>query len=589
MGNVKIKLNSITSNEEIKVFFLKSLMGDFYIIQNQDMIKQMSLDSNIFLASADNYLNTMRSSSSEDEDISVSIIKYPKDNNINNLLDAFTSKLKDPNSYDQSNVAIYNFGTKYDNSKSFKNLIFSLTSFSKCFLGDASTEDDFSYLLDNILLTLINYEYVEVATTIKNAIISGDTSLVIDIIDEEEDIEKDLEDIKENNTVTTNQGVSTQSESTATNKLDIAPNYTAQINLQIMSWFNEKIEKKEIENVSVFLDSLLYLIKNGIVKEDSKTVSADSTNKETSIDTTEEIRDDKTEVEDAINEIEDTIENINKEKEELEMLPDVEEEVSTEDLKDKEPALKGELATERALELVKSINKRWYDIFPIIKNKVEHLLFFKENMDKFKINNTDEIPTVVSKVVGGVVNVEILAKELSHFNKEDMIWKVDAKHAIKRNQRRWRKEYNKFMQSLEDSIFKIVKPLLKTDEVLSVEDSDEGIVAVISSKDTLTKPQSIEEQVSTESLKDNKEVTPVEDIDTRETNIYNTMLSVEQLMEKYDSEEELFNSIFELEVENKEELLNKGLSYNLKTNEPLELTTKIKRRIKYQNYKMEEK
>ena len=60
-------------------------------------------------------------------------------------------------------------------------------------------------------------------------------------------------------------------------------------------------------------------------------------------------------------------------------------------------------------------------------------------------------------------------------------------------------------------------------------------------------------------------------------------------MERYDSEEELFNNIFELEVENKEDLLNKGLSYNLITNEPLELTTKIKRRIKYQNYKMEEK
>ena len=93
-----------------------------------------------------------------------------------------------------------------------------------------------------------------------------------------------------------------------------------------------------------------------------------------------------------------------------------------------------------------------------------------------------------------------------------------------------------------------------------------------------TTPEVIEEK-PVEAVEENTSV------ESLETNIYNTTVSLESLRSESNSEEEYFEKLLLNEIPNKDSVIKKGLSFNLFTNEPLPITERIKRRVKVQAIK----
>lgn len=245
------------------------------------------------------------------------------------------------------------------------------------------------------------------------------------------------------------------------------------------------------------------------------------------------------------------------------------------------------MTSERALELVKDLNKKWLDqLFPNIMHKLDNINFFKSNINKYKINSGDKTEDVVAKVAGGVVHLELLKKNLSKWNNENENWKTEDNKTIKKNQKQWRREFVKFKNSLLESILPTIKSILNINEEPEIVDDEDSIDLVISNK---TEPEIKHEEhnpnstiigdvansISTESMEET-------------TNIYNNMISLECLKEQVSNDDELFDLVLETEnLENRTGILNKMSKFSIYdgTETKLGITASIQRRVKINNKK----
>lgn len=245
------------------------------------------------------------------------------------------------------------------------------------------------------------------------------------------------------------------------------------------------------------------------------------------------------------------------------------------------------MTSERALELVKDLNKKWLDqLFPNIMHKLDNINFFKSNINKYKINSGDKTEDVVAKVAGGVVHLELLKKNLSKWNNENENWKTEDNKTIKKNQKQWRREFVKFKNSLLESILPTIKSILNINEEPEIVDDEDSIDLVISNK---TEPEIKHEEhnpnstiigdvansISTESMEET-------------TNIYNNMISLECLKEQVSNDDELFDLVLETEnLENRADILNKMSKFSIYdgTETKLGITASIQRRVKINNKK----
>lgn len=247
------------------------------------------------------------------------------------------------------------------------------------------------------------------------------------------------------------------------------------------------------------------------------------------------------------------------------------------------------MTSERALELVKVLNKKWLDqLFPNIMHKLDNINFFKSNINKYKINPGDKTEDVVAKVAGGVVHLEILKKNLSKWNNENENWKTEDNKTIKKNQKQWRREFVKFKNSLLESILPTIKSILNINEEPEIIDDEDSIDLVISNK---TEPEikPIENNPNSIIIGDVSNSTSTESMEET-TNIYNSMISLECLKEQVSNDDELFDLVLETEnLENRTDILNKMSKFSIYdgTETKLGITTSIQRRVRINNKKFD--
>ena len=535
MNNIKIETN-LQNNTRCKVFLIEGHMGDFYISQNIDLLKDNAFDPDIFVDVLDNY---------EDVQLGVSFteqllitVKYPMGHRVEPVLDAFENALE---TMEGKPVTIYSFNSSSDVTVSnIKKLILSYASVIGRF--DQTNIDQFLDLVRSTLFSIIKIypdDGIEQIVTALRKDMASLTSVLESLTSDNTEVK--VESYIDPNSEKNDLSLSTKGKINQTEVLTV-----------LISKLIERLNITEPETIEEKITSFvnsLPMVKEVIIEEDNEE---------------EEVKDEE-EVE---------------VKEEIEIVPDEDtdedapEEYSVEAIRE-EFESKNKMPSERALELVKFLNSKWLtEIAPNVNHKIGNILFFKENMDKFKLNSKDDLSDQVSMVVGGVVHLELLFKNLTEWSNPDANWKIDTKRAIKKNQKKWRKEFKKFKNSVADSILPFIKNILHKDEEIEVVEDNDSIDLCIYK----TTPEVIEEK-PVEAVEENTSV------ESLETNIYNTTVSLESLRSESNSEEEYFEKLLLNEIPNKDSVIKKGLSFNLFTNEPLPITERIKRRVKVQAIK----
>ncbi|MGL5315671.1 MAG: hypothetical protein ACRC92_20620 [Peptostreptococcaceae bacterium] len=251
---------------------------------------------------------------------------------------------------------------------------------------------------------------------------------------------------------------------------------------------------------------------------------------------------------------------------------------------------KNKMHSDRALTLVKDVNKRWLkDIFPNLMHKLENIEFFKNNIDKFKLDPNAPIEDNVAKVASGVVHVEILKKNLSKWNNSDPDWKDSANKQIKYHNKEWKKEVKSFKESFMDALLPLIKGLLAIDEEPELIEDEDSIDLVIVNekepKESHSTEQEEEEHEEIEVASANNAGTPKDNIgmesqeeETNENkNIYNRM-SFNEIKSKSNSENELINNIFmnKDNVEDFDKIVELASKYELFGMESLDDTSSLK-------------
>lgn len=522
MKNIKLTLNSGLNETIVKFISINGNMGDFYILQNTDLLKEMNMDSDVLIDIVDNY-EDVQLGLTQNESMAV-IICYPKDKSskVESILDSFISELR--GSYE--GVSIFDF-SKEISSSDINTFLLSINNIYDTY-RTLPTFDEFKESVTRLMYILFKNENEEVETLMEtldtNTFNISQVSVLLD--EQGENPDTTATPVESNKVITVD-----RRDLIARTLIDYLVEYLVDVPDSEVPEAISSLFKHGVKNEEVNLNQLEVEAEN-ITPEETDTISDEEYQKIT-------------------NEI-------------------LEDEVSTESLNSNE----NKMTSERALELVKFLNNKWLkEIFPNILHKLENIVFFKENMSKFKINEGDKSEDMVAKVSGGVVHLEILAKNLSKWNNDNENWKIDATHKIKKNQRAWRKEYSKFKHSLLDMIKPLLDNILNKDEELDIEDNDNSIsLSIIDTTEKPVTPDVVEENYSSESL--------------QETNIYDKV-SLESLMETITDEEELFNEILNNKnVENRDELILKGTKFNLITNNKLDIQSSIKRRVKIQNHNL---
>lgn len=537
MKSIKLKRNQLDGIT--RIFLIDGNMGDFYILQNTDILKEMNIDSDIMVDIADNYDDVQLGFSQREH--MILLVSYPQDKKykMDSILDSFQTELET----NYRGVSIFSFNNKTLDSD-YKTLLMCLNQLSVDFddkdvLKESLQrilftlfEGDVDGLMEMIISGTLSIERINLdSTVIPTTTDTLDNQSIIDVREEEQPIIKESSEDKRRELIING----------------------------LCTFIEEMLGDEELSDEE--FEVRVYEVFKGLSpskKNIEKVVRVTDSNIETNIN--EELN----------NENNEEIESTTLTDEEYEKVTGetLEENISTESLKLED----NKMISERALELVKFLNAKWLkEIFPNVLHKIENIAFFKENMSKFKINEGDKPEDVVAKVAGGVVHLEVLGKNLSKWNNENENWKIDSIHTIKKNQRAWRKEFVKFKSSLKDSILPLISSILhKDEEVDLVEDEDSIDLCIINKSEPEIKD--ITKETSVESLGE-------------QTNIYNEM-SLESLMESCESESELFEKILNNpNVLNRKELIERGMKFNLITNEKLSLTDSIRRKVKVQNQK----
>lgn len=514
-----------------RIFLIDGNMGDFYILQNTDILKEMNIDSDIMIDIADNYDDVQLGFSQREHMVLLVSYPYDKRYKIDGILDSFQTELET----NYKGISIFSFDNKTLDSD-YKTLLMCLSNLGVDFddkeiLKESLQrilytlfEGDLDSLIDSILNNTLDINKINLESTT-----TKETNETI----ASNEVQTNLEDTKEPN-------IETSSEN---KKRDLVLNGLCLFIKEILG--DEELTDEEFELRVYEVFKGLSPSKDEIKQSVPEEIYNEETNKEN--ETSNELSD-----------------------EEYEKMTGetLDENISTESLNPDD----NKMLSERALELVKFLNAKWLkEIFPNVLHKIENIAFFKENMSKFKINEGDKPEDVVAKVAGGVVHLEVLGKNLSKWNNENENWKIDSIHTIKRNQRAWRKEFVKFKSSLKDSILPLISSILNKDEEIDLVEDEDSIDLCIINK-TESEIKNVSEEASVESLQE-------------ETNIYNE-ISLESLMESCESESELFEKILNNpNVLNRRELIERGMKFNLLTNEKLSLTDSIRRKVKVQNQK----
>lgn len=532
----KIKIEKNLQNSRCKVFFIEGHMGDFYISQNLDLLKENAYNPNVFVEHIDNY-----------EDVQIGLVfteqliltvKYPIGDRVDLLIDAFENTLR---GIEGGNISIFSFDEKQNlNIDDVKKMIFLFDALKGRFSD--SSQDEFYEFMTSTLFSIFKVYPDNGIQTIIDYSRKNDIGKVLSNFEITSSISTE--------TPTPSVGVNTNADEVIGSEVSFTR--------VLESFLKQLIEKLSIQNNDEIETKVQEFVQNLFQSKPSN------------IEVTEN---EDTNIEDIVTTEEPVVDNI-------ELVPDDEndndapEEYSIEAIRN-EVSNKNKMPSERALELVKFLNSKWIsELAPNINHKIGNLLFFKENMDKFKLNPNDDANAKVSKVIGGVVHLELLIKNLTEWSNPDSNWKLDTKRQIKKSQKKWRKEFKKFRKSIADSILPFIKNILnKNEEIDVVEDEDSIDLCIYNSKDV----ESIKSLHSNEHQID--ENVSIESLD--ETNIYNTV-SLESLKSESKTEEEFFEKILLSEIPNKEKVIEKGMSFNLFTNEPLHITEKIKRRVKVQ-------
>lgn len=527
----KIILKRNNENTITKCYIISKNMGDFYILQNTDLIKEMNMDNDILVDIIDNY-EDVQLGYTQNEHLLL-FISYPveKRHQIENILESFDSELE----INYKNVSIHQF-SKDTTESDYKLFILSLSSI----VNDFNNKDDINESIQRIVYTLFPESDVD---QLVESITSGSVNIEQIYLD--------------NVPIGTQENTPSiiQDDNTSLNNHPVKDIQLALVN-GFNKFFNENFS--ECQTLEEMEDKVYELFKK-LCREDSTPSNISETIEEPK--ESEEIVKDNQNIEYSIISDEEYEEIIG------EKIEDVS---STESLKTNE----NKMVSDRALALVKYLNKKWLkEIFPNVLHKIDNITFFKENMSKFKVNEGDNVEDVVAKVVGGVVHLEILGKNLSKWNNENADWKIDATHAIKKRQRAWRKQIELFKNSLKDSVLPFIKSILENgEEAELVEEDDSFDICIINTNEPQVEETTIENSSSTESQSDT-------------TNIYDRV-SLESLKATCNSEEELFELILNnKEVEDRDNILSKASKFNIITNEKLSVQESIKRKMKIQNAK----
>lgn len=514
----------------LKVFLINGNMGDFFILQNTDILKEMNIDSDILIDIADNYDDIQLGISQKEHMVILVSYPYDKKYKMDAILDNFQTELET----NYKGISIFDFDNKTLDTD-YKTLLMCLNSINE----DFQDKDVLKESLQRILYILFEGDIEALIESILT------NSLDINKVNLESLNIKKLNSIIENDQEQTYENLKLDTPEEKLNKNPEDRKRELVLN-GLCTFIKEILGDEELTDEE--FESRVYEVFKGLSPsktEIKKVVSEDIYSEDKNIET--EITDEE-------------YETITGEK--------IDENISIESLKVEE----NKMLSERALELVKFLNAKWLkEIFPNVLHKIENIAFFKENMSKFKINEGDKAEDVVAKVAGGVVHLEVLGKNLSKWNNENENWKIDSIHTIKRNQRAWRKEFVKFKSSLKDSILPLISSILNKDEEVDLIEDEDSIDLCIINK---TEPEikNVSEEVSVESIQE-------------ETNIYNE-ISLESLIESCESESELFEKILNNpNVANRKQLIEKGMKFNLLTNEKLSLTDSIRRKVKVQNQK----
>lgn len=533
-------INIGQNQSRTRIFLIKHNMGDFYILQNMELLNELNMESDILIDITDNY-NEVQLGLSQNEEMVV-LVSYNDDNKlkVENILDVFENELRT----NYKGISIFNFNKNTKESE-YSTLLLSLNEIYDNF----NDKETFKEMVQRILYSLdLDLTRENDLDDIIGEISSGKLNIDTIAFYNNSDTEGNDNTVISESVPLDNVENNPTSNGMSAKRRDFVLN-------AILSFVSKRLENDcNIDPTSDEMDSIIENML-GLDKKEATPIIK------------EEVEDNE---EGEVEVIEETVPLTDEEYEKYtgETLEEVS---STESLKDS-----NKMPSERALELVKFLNRKWLkEIYPNFLHKIENLFFFKENMSKFKVNQNDEPADVIAKVAGGVVQLELLGKNLSKWENDNENWKIDAKHTIKRNQRAWRKEYVKFEKSLLSTIKPLLQNILNTDEDLEIDEDEDSINLCVVD----TKAQEVPETNTIDTIKTSSST------ESQETNIYDNM-SLESLMETTSDELELFEKILNnTNVIDRDNLIKRGLEYNLITNEKLSLVDSIRRKVKVQNKK----